>query len=1098
MHKNTIMKKTILLLIILGFYGMNLIHAQCDPGEVHATISLLTDESGEETTWNLTGIDTADHYAYGGPYLYGAPWIYKQEVCLPDSTDFILVVYDDYADGIEDGYFMVEVNDYVFYEANDFEETDTMWLSTEPQCEEGEVNLVVRIMTDWWGGSETSWELTGTDTTYAEDGPYDPDDDGWSTLYIYNICVPDGEELSFTMFDSDGYGLDPDQGYYSVEVYNHTYVFGAKFESEITKTFTVEPYMPEICPEGETEVTISVRTDEWAVDDETSWALTGPGGTPVYDTIAPGDYLNDSLYIHTYCLSEDLEYQFNIYDVDGIDSYVGYYMVASGDNIIAYGNEFVDMESSQFDFMPHQSECTDVEVEIMISVRTDEYGNETSWELTDGGLTTYASAGIGTLLSNVVYTEWVCIPFDTKLTFTIHDNAGDGIDGGYYRLESPCFTVASGAAFGSVETKNFTIASRAEEAAFEKIIGGQGADHLLYGEQTCDGGYVIAGGTDNNSLGSEDMFFLKLSPAGDTVWSKRLGTSGWDEIYDFTKTSDENFLMLAYLDDDIGYKVFKLNFNGDTLWSRNLMDFDESEIAEISGHNILVAGTTIEYDLFMVLMDQDGEPGWAKAIELDEVFEIVALDQLQDNKLLMAGNFVPDGSEFANPGVVLADSSGDLISSYLFEYEVDEVISQHIISQNEFILTCADIDDNLFVIRANTSGTILDTITFEGTPGDMIRTADGGYMVGLVTYDEEEDEYITLIKTDVDWNEVWSKSFRKPGYYLEVEALLQNSDGGYVIFGNLYDEINEISDIYIRTTDSQGEGCYFVPYEEEEICLATVDIETGKNLVIWEKTPGQGIDYYKIYREGTSAGKYELIDSVLFNNLSVFLDNSSNPRQRSYRYKLSAVDSCGVESQLSFYHKTILLTVNVGVGTMNLSWDDYEYEGGGFTFEKFYIYRGDAEDNLQLIDSIAASFNDYIDTDPPDGTVYYQIAGVLTNPCDANANLKAGSGPYSHSYSNVEERLQVSDNQKLDDSFSLEIFPNPGNGHFNLQLENLSGRSIEIEVIDITGRQIFNDKIHIENPVVEYRLDLGEYSEGVYLLKLTGEGIRETRKLIIQ
>ncbi len=1091
------MKRIIFLIIIFGICGVGIVHAQCDPDEVLAGISLLTDESGEETTWSLTGIDTSNHYASGGPYLYGAPWIYKQEVCLPDTGEYILVVYDDYGDGVEDGFYMVELGDYVYYESNDFEYSDTMWIYTEPQCEEGEVNVVVRIMTDEYG-SETSWELAGTDSTYAEDGPYDPDDDGWSTLYIYNVCVPDGEELSFTMFDDSEDGLNPDQGYFSVEAYNHTYVYGAKFENEITKTFTVEPYVPDECPSGETEVTVTIQTDEWAEDDEISWSLTGPGGTPVYDTIAPGDYSNNTLYVHSYCLSEDAEYIFNIYDVDGLEEDVGFYTLSSGDNFIAFGDEFVDKESVQFDFMPHQLECIPGEVEIKITLHTDEYGDETSWELSGEGAVTYASAGIGTLMSNTVYTEWVCVPYNTELTFTIHDNSGDGIDEGYYRLESPCFTVASGAAFGSVESKVFTIFSPVEEVTFEKIIGDQGADYLLFGEQTCDGGFVIAGHTDSHSEGYEDIFIMKLNSAGDTVWSTRLGTSGWDEVYDFTKTSDENFLMLAYLDDDIGFKAFKLNFNGDTLWSCDLMDFDGSAIMETYDNMVLVAGTS-GTELYFVFLDQAGEPGWAKGFDLNEVFEINAIDQFADNQLIMAGGFYQEELEFAHPGIIIADSAGNMINSFELDFGIYEVKSLQLISQSEYILACNDTAENLLVIHANTSGTILDTKTFEGTHGDIIRTADGGYMAGLVTWDDEENEYFTLTKTDAAWNVEWTKSFRKEDYYPEFKKLIQKDDGGYVLFGNLYDEVNEISDIYIRTTDSQGEGCYFVPFEDEEICLATVDIETGKNLVIWEKTPGEGIEYYNIYREGTSAGVYEIIESVPFNDLSVYVDTSSRPRQRSYRYKLSAVDSCGEESQLSYYHKTILLTVNLGVGTYNLSWDDYEYEGGGFTFEKFLIYRGDTEDNLQLIDSIASSFNDWIDDNPPDGILYYQIAGVLANPCDANAKLKADSGPYSHALSNVEDnRLQVSDNQKLDDGVSIEIFPNPGTGNFYLQIENLSGQRLEIEVFAITGRQILNNEIYLENSCKLYDLDLSDFPPGIYLLKVNGEALKVTKRIMIQ
>jgi len=594
---------------------------------------------------------------------------------------------------------------------------------------------------------------------------------------------------------------------------------------------------------------------------------------------------------------------------------------------------------------------------------------------------------------------------------------------------------------------------------------------------------------------------MKIDQAGDTVWSNRLGTSGWDEIYDISKTSDDNFLMLAYLDDGIGFTLFKANFYGDTLWSRDLIDFDESIVREVSDNQYIVIGTLeSSSDIYLIYMNQDGQSGWTKIVELDQVFEIVTMDQTSDENLLMAGEFVNEETWIDNPGIVITDKNGSLVNSFLFDYGIEELKSLHLLTTDEYVLVCVDTAYNLLAIHANTSGAVLESKTFEGDPGDVIKTADGGYMIGMVTYDEEEDEYITLMKTDAAWNEEWSQSFRKEGYYKEVVTLIQTEGGGYVVFANLYDEVNEIADIYIRTTDSLGEGCYYTPYEDEEICLATVDLETGKNLVIWEKTPGKGIASYNIYRESTTAGKYEVIADVPFDSVSVYLDETSNPRQRSYRYKLSAVDSCGVESGLSYFHKTILLTVNLGVGTFNLSWDDYEYEGGGFTFEKFLIYRGLSATNLELIDSIAASYNTYIDTDAPaDTTVYHQIAGVLTDECFADAKLKASKGPYSHSMSNIEDnRLSVSNEQLAASEIRVIIFPNPGTGHFQLQLKNLEDQQAKIEIIDITGKLIMGIQDNINKSFHVIDLDLQGYPEGIYLLKLTSEKAQLTKRLIIQ
>ena len=50
----------------------------------------------------------------------------------------------------------------------------------------------------------------------------------------------------------------------------------------------------------------------------------------------------------------------------------------------------------------------------------------------------------------------------------------------------------------------------------------------------------------------------------------------------------------------------------------------------------------------------------------------------------------------------------------------------------------------------------------------------------------------------------------------------------------------------------------------------------------------------------------------LAEEVEVFIDEVADPSIRSWRYKLSVVDVCGIESELSLRHKTMHLTANVG------------------------------------------------------------------------------------------------------------------------------------------------------------------------------------------
>jgi hypothetical protein len=294
------------------------------------------------------------------------------------------------------------------------------------------------------------------------------------------------------------------------------------------------------------------------------------------------------------------------------------------------------------------------------------------------------------------------------------------------------------------------------------------------------------------------------------------------------------------------------------------------------------------------------------------------------------------------------------------------------------------------------------------------------------------------------------------------------------------------------------------PFEGEEICLVSVDPETEKNMVIWEKTENVGIASYNVYRESATAEVYDLIGNVTFNNLSVFIDVTSQPEVKSHKYKISVVDTCGNESSLSPYHKTMLLWSNIGTNSINLDWSEYVVEGGGFGFVKYLIYRGDDPDNLAVFDSIASNNIGYPDYNPPAGTMYYRIAGVRGEVCDP-ANLlgkKAGTGPYSQSMSNIEDnRLQVGINDKVRGAgYNLKIYPNPFRQQTRITYTLDKPSDVRIEIYNLLGARTA-DIVNMKQDPGEFSYDLSAsdigVSQGVFYLRFTVNGNTTVKKLIL-
>ncbi|MFC2151106.1 NosD domain-containing protein [Bacteroidota bacterium] len=193
--------------------------------------------------------------------------------------------------------------------------------------------------------------------------------------------------------------------------------------------------------------------------------------------------------------------------------------------------------------------------------------------------------------------------------------------------------------------------------------------------------------------------------------------------------------------------------------------------------------------------------------------------------------------------------------------------------------------------------------------------------------------------------------------------------------------------------------------EVNPICMVSVDSATNHNEVIWEKQYTTGVDHYNIYKETTQSGVYAKVGEVPEANESVFEDVNSDVMQRSWRYKISVVDVCGIESELSKEHKTMHLTINLGLdNAINLIWNHYE----GFDYETYYIHRK-SNTGWELIDSVPSNLNSYTDADPiADENLYYMIEiKHPTGGCDPAAKARRSS-----SRSNITNPVQAAPDEE--------------------------------------------------------------------------------------
>lgn len=276
------------------------------------------------------------------------------------------------------------------------------------------------------------------------------------------------------------------------------------------------------------------------------------------------------------------------------------------------------------------------------------------------------------------------------------------------------------------------------------------------------------------------------------------------------------------------------------------------------------------------------------------------------------------------------------------------------------------------------------------------------------------------------------------------------------------------------------------------ICIVSVDTGTGKNqcAFIKDSVANLKLKQYNFYRETTQSGVYQKLGSKAANLQNIWTDQSANPLQRAWRYKITAEDSCGNESPISVLHKTIHLVANLGISNnVNLIWDDYE----GFSYNTFVIWRYTPATGWDSLDAVASSDHSYSDFNPPTFTnLFYFIEVIHPNGCSVQVKYPDPMASNLNSSRSNTYKLNQSGTSVQDDFFGadVQVYPNPSSGEFIIQGLQPSA---QITVYNMLGK-----KVHESTAVKKQETISLNAPSGIYLLKVKSDKGELTRKVVIQ
>jgi hypothetical protein len=303
-----------------------------------------------------------------------------------------------------------------------------------------------------------------------------------------------------------------------------------------------------------------------------------------------------------------------------------------------------------------------------------------------------------------------------------------------------------------------------------KTYGGTSYDWFANVQKTSDGGYIVAGYTMSFGAGNRDIFLIKTDANGNIIWSKTYGGTYWDWAESVQQTSDGGYIVAGGTESFGAGGVFliKTDANGNIIWAKTYGGSVASSVQQTSDGGYIVAGETYSFgagsgDIFLIKTDANGNIIWSKTYGGTSSDGAYSVQQTSDGGYIVAGGTTSFGAGYDDIFLIKTDANGNIIWAKTYggthndwAYSVQQTSDGGYIVAgwtNSFGAGWVDI----FLIKTDANGNIqwaktYGGISWEGT-FSVQHTSDGGYIVAGYTYSFGAGGLdIFLIKTDANGN----------------------------------------------------------------------------------------------------------------------------------------------------------------------------------------------------------------------------------------------------------------------------------------------------------------------------------------------------------
>jgi hypothetical protein len=368
---------------------------------------------------------------------------------------------------------------------------------------------------------------------------------------------------------------------------------------------------------------------------------------------------------------------------------------------------------------------------------------------------------------------------------------------------------------------------------WDKTLGGNQDDNASSIIATSDGGFLIVGSsnstisgdkTENNIIGTNDYWIVKINSSGQKVWDKTIGGSDNDIAKSIIATSDGGFIVAGN--------------------SSSGISGDKTEASNRDKN-----GNT-NSDYWLVKINSLGQKVWDKTFGTDNQDYLRSIVATQDGGFIAIGtsytpkpllnisNYTDAGDYYGDCYLVKIDNSGKKIWETLSKGKYREGVKSAIVTSDEDIVISSgsfpvQIDISTFnlsyrILKINRLGEIQweKLVPSEGwtTNSSLMATQNGNFVIGS-NFDKEYTKITIkygfwISEIDKSGNQLWKKTYTGNSSDI-LTSMVKTNDGGFLIVGN--SNSGKSGD---KTDDNKGEFDYW---------LLKTDNKGNK---IWDKSVG--------------------------------------------------------------------------------------------------------------------------------------------------------------------------------------------------------------------------------------------------------------------